>query len=104
MSKALRVGKVFIDWSQNTRSKTTIGVYSLRAKHSQPFVSAPVAWNELSRALDTRKAELLLFSPEAALTRVEKQGDLFAPVLKLKQRLPDQFVELLPEATHSMLR
>ncbi|HLH55334.1 MAG TPA: non-homologous end-joining DNA ligase, partial [Verrucomicrobiae bacterium] len=46
MSKALRTGKVFIDWSQNYPTKTTVGVYSLRAKHPQPFVSMPVNWED----------------------------------------------------------
>lgn len=101
MSKALRAGKVFIDWSQNVQTKTTVGVYSLRAKHPQPFVSVPVAWDELIRALEKREAESLLFSPEAALARVKKLGDLFAPVLTLKQRLPERFVELLPRVADS---
>jgi bifunctional non-homologous end joining protein LigD len=95
MSKARRVGKVFIDWSQNARSKTTVGVYSLRAKHPQPFVSMPVDWDELKAALRAGAVKRLFFSPEFALARIKKRGDLFAPVLKLKQRLPKNFMELL---------
>jgi bifunctional non-homologous end joining protein LigD len=96
MPKALRKGKVFIDWSQNNQSKTTVGVYSLRAKHPQPFVSMPVDWEELNRAMRARSSDPLFFSPEAALARIKKRGDLFAPVLKLKQRLPEQFLEAFP--------
>src|SRR5262249_24739981 len=84
MAKALRAGRVFIDWSQNSDFKTTVGVYSLRAKRPQPFVSMPVTWDELKSA----EAADLEFPPEAALERIEKIGDLFAPVLKLKQKLP----------------
>jgi bifunctional non-homologous end joining protein LigD len=75
---------VFIDWSQNSDFKTTVGVYSLRAKRDSPFVSMPVAWEELR----AKKPESLFFSPEAALKRLEKSGDLFAPVLTKKQKLP----------------
>jgi bifunctional non-homologous end joining protein LigD len=78
MAKALRRGKVFIDWSQNADYKTTVAVYSLRATG---LVSMPVKWEELSRA---RKLE---WTPDEALTRIRKQGDLFAPVLTLKQTL-----------------
>ena len=92
MSKAVRGGKVFIDWSQNTQTKTTVGVYSLRAKNARPFVSTPVTWLELEHALESRDAKALAFSPDAALERVEKMGDLFAPVLKLKQKLPPGFI------------
>jgi bifunctional non-homologous end joining protein LigD len=99
MSKALRTGKVFIDWSQNYPTKTTVGVYSLRAKHPQPFVSMPVRWEELKDALRVKSPNSLYFSPEAALARIKKHGDLFASVLKLKQRLPQNFIELLPART-----
>jgi len=88
MSKARRPGKVFIDWSQNSDFKTTVSVYSLRARQEQPFVSMPVNWNELNSAVKQRDASLLRFSPDAALKRVEKLGDGFADVLTLKQRLP----------------
>jgi bifunctional non-homologous end joining protein LigD len=88
MAKSLRRGKVFIDWSQNSDFKTTVGVYSLRAKTYKPFVSMPVTWEELREALDAKDAALLYFNPETALARVEKLGDLFKPVLKKKQELP----------------
>lgn len=81
MTKALRRKKVFIDWSQNADFKTTVAVYSLRAKREAPFVSMPVTWTEL------RRARSLEFSPEAAIARVKKKGDLFADVLTMKQTL-----------------
>ncbi len=86
MAKDLRRGKVFIDWSQNDRHKTTVCVYSLRAK-PQPFVSTPVTWRELGAALKKRDADCLAFTSDEALARVKKHGDLFEPILKLKQRL-----------------
>jgi bifunctional non-homologous end joining protein LigD len=92
MSKALRVGKVLIDWSQNHEKKTTVGPYSLRAKREEPFVSMPVTWDELKRAAKKSDADSLFFRPADALKRIKKFGDLFAPVLKLKQTLPHEFV------------
>jgi bifunctional non-homologous end joining protein LigD len=89
MPKAQRVGKVFIDWSQNADYKTTVGVYSLRAKQERPFVSMPVTWDELTGALKRRKLDQLYFDPKAALARLEKVGDLFADVLKVKQAVPE---------------
>ena len=91
MSKTLRRGKVFIDWSQNADHKTTVGVYSLRAKRHRPFVSMPAKWSELERVLKSRKIDNLYFSPDAALQRLKRVGDLFASVLKLKQKLPKEF-------------
>ena len=96
MSKSLRTDKVFIDWSQNHEKKTTVGPYSVRGKRDEPFVSLPVAWAELKRAQKAGKLEQLFFSPAEALKRVKKLGDLFAPVLKKKQRLPAQFVQKTP--------
>jgi bifunctional non-homologous end joining protein LigD len=84
----VRAGKVFIDWSQNSDFKTTVSVYSLRAKSERPYVSMAVEWDELGRALKRGDKDRLYFEPEAALKRLEKTGDLFAPVLKLKQKLP----------------
>ena len=92
MAKNLRHNKVFIDWSQNADHKTTVGVYSLRAKRERPFVSLPVDWDELRQACRKKNADALYFSPDAALKRLKKVGDLFAPVLKTKQKLPAQFV------------
>jgi len=87
MQKALRKGKVLIDWSQNDDHKTTICVYSLRAR-AQPTVSTPVTWEEVQTCWKKKVADRLRFVSDEALRRVEKHGDLFAPVLSLKQRLP----------------
>jgi bifunctional non-homologous end joining protein LigD len=75
MAKALRANKVFIDWSQNAGYKTTVAVYSLRAKSERPYVSMPVRWEELVRP----KRKALYFEPDEAVARVKKMGDLFAP-------------------------
>ena len=86
MKKALRHGKVLVAWSQNSETKTTVCVYSLRAKE-QPFVSMPLEWKEVEQCLKQKKASLVFFEAEEALKRIEKKGDLFAPVLTLKQSL-----------------
>ncbi len=87
MSKAKRPGKVLIDWSQNDRHKTTVCVYSLRAKE-RPTVSTPLEWDEVEAALESGKAERLVFDHAAVLGRVEEKGDLFAPLLSEEQELP----------------
>lgn len=87
MQKSLRKGKVLIDWSQNDDHKTTVCVYSLRAKE-RPTVSTPVTWDEVEECLAAENAERLVFETEDVLQRVEEDGDLFEPVLKLKQKLP----------------
>jgi bifunctional non-homologous end joining protein LigD len=87
MQKSLRGGKVLVDWSQNDDHKTTVTVYSLRAK-AQPTVSTPVTWEEVEAALKKKKPGLLTFDSQAVLRRVEQLGDLFSPVLQLKQKLP----------------
>ena len=87
MLKSARAGKVLMDWSQNDEHKTTVNVYSLRAK-DEPNVSTPVTWAEVETALKKKNADLLTFDSEAVLKRVEELGDLFAPVLQLKQKLP----------------
>ncbi|HVM48494.1 MAG TPA: non-homologous end-joining DNA ligase [Candidatus Acidoferrum sp.] len=87
MSKALRRGKVFVDWSQNDTHKTTVNVYSLRAKE-RPWVSTPITWKEVQAALKRNDPQALEFEAPAVLERVGKSGDLFAPVLKLRQKLP----------------
>ncbi|HEY2383832.1 MAG TPA: non-homologous end-joining DNA ligase [Terriglobia bacterium] len=92
MTKAIRGGKVFIDWSQNSDFKTTVGVYSLRAKLAQPFVSMPVEWDELQQAMDSHQPGPLYFKPDEAIERAERLGDLFKPVLSLRQKLPGQFL------------
>src|SRR5215475_14060710 len=90
MSKAVRKGKVFVDWSQNDEHKTTICVYSLRARE-EPTVSTPVTWSEVENCLKKKRAELLTFRSDQALSRVEKHGDLFDPVETLKQKLPKKW-------------
>lgn len=87
MQKNLRAGKVLVDWSQNDDHKTTVTVYSLRAK-DHPTVSTPVTWAEVEAALKAKDRGLLSFESSAVLKRVAKFGDLFAPVLSLKQKLP----------------
>jgi bifunctional non-homologous end joining protein LigD len=87
MKKQLRVGKVLVDWSQNDDHKTTVSVYSLRARE-RPTVSTPVKWEEVEQALKKKNANLLVFEAARVLERVEKMGDLFEPLLKLKQKLP----------------
>jgi bifunctional non-homologous end joining protein LigD len=87
MKKAIRTNKVFVDWSQNDEHKTTISVYSLRARE-RPTVSTPVKWEELERAFKKKDASLLVFEAHQVLERVETMGDLFAPLLTLKQKLP----------------
>ena len=87
MTKSLRAGKVFIDWSQNDCHKTTICVYSLRARE-RPAVSTPLEWDEVASAIDHNDAARLRFEGRQVIERVGTLGDLFAPVLKLKQKLP----------------
>lgn len=87
MARARRRGKVFVDWSQNTASKTTVAVYSLRAR-DEPSVSTPVTWEELERALDRGDPTGLRFTPDEVLARIERDGDLHRPVLDGPQQLP----------------
>jgi len=84
MGASNRVGKVLIDWSQNSRHKTTIAPYSLRAKPS-PTVSTPVTWDEVA---DGAAGQPLSFEAHEVLERVEEFGDLFAPTVVLEQVLP----------------
>jgi bifunctional non-homologous end joining protein LigD len=88
MRKELRTGKVFVDWSQNDEHKTTVSVYSLRARE-HPTVSTPVTWDEVEAALKKKDAARLVFEATDVLARFEKMGDLHEPVLRLKQTLPD---------------
>jgi bifunctional non-homologous end joining protein LigD len=81
MRKDLRAGKVFVDWSQNTDFKTTVCVYSLRARE-RPTVSTPLSWEEVEGSGE------LVFTAREVVERVEHEGDLFAPVLELEQDLP----------------
>jgi bifunctional non-homologous end joining protein LigD len=87
MRKDLRPGKVFIDWSQNDEHKTTVCVYSLRARE-RPTVSTPVTWDEVDAVLRTRDPDDLAFTSDEVLARVAEHGDCFAPVLSLEQELP----------------
>jgi bifunctional non-homologous end joining protein LigD len=88
MKKTLRTGKVFVDWSQNDEHKTTVAVYSLRARE-HPTVSTPITWDDVERTFKKKDASLLVFEAPQVVSRFEKIGDLFAPVITLKQRLPD---------------
>jgi bifunctional non-homologous end joining protein LigD len=94
MKKALRAGKIFVDWSQNDDYKTTVCVYSLRAKDAAT-VSTPLTWKEVEACLKKREPESLRFTSDQVLKRVEKLGDLFESVLRLKQTLPQ--IEALGE-------
>ncbi len=90
MLKSLRGGKVLVDWSQNDEHKTTVNVYSLRARDF-PTVSTPVTWEEVEACLKKKDAELLTFTSEHVLKRVEEGGDLFEPIETLKQKLPKKW-------------
>lgn len=87
MSKRLRGGRVLIDWSQNDRHKTTVCPYSLRATH-RPMVSAPLDWDEIDAAVRRGDASGLSLNTQDVLLRIGHRGDLFAPLLNLRQRLP----------------
>jgi bifunctional non-homologous end joining protein LigD len=88
MKKEQRGGRVFVDWSQNDRHKTTVCAYSLRAR-ARPTVSMPLTWDEVSDAVDGRDPEVLAFDAAAALSRVEHLGDLYAANLEREQELPE---------------
>jgi len=83
MTKSLRPGKVLVDWSQNNAAKTTVSVYSLRAR-PQPTVSTPVSWDEVAEAAERRTR--LVFTADDVLARVDEHGDLFAPLLTTRNR------------------
>ncbi|MEW6553770.1 MAG: non-homologous end-joining DNA ligase [Actinomycetota bacterium] len=87
MRKALRKGKVLVDWSQNDGHKTTVCAYSLRAL-PRPAVSTPVAWDELDAAVRGRDAAMLYFEAGDVLRRVREGGDIFRPVVETEQELP----------------
>jgi bifunctional non-homologous end joining protein LigD len=87
MKKTLRKGKVLVDWSQNDEHKTTVNVYSLRAR-DRPTVSTPLLWEEVEGVLESRDPEQLAFTSDAVLARVAEHGDLFRPVIELEQELP----------------
>jgi bifunctional non-homologous end joining protein LigD len=104
MKKQLRAGKVFVDWSQNDQHKTTVSVYSLRARE-HPTVSTPVKWEEVEHALKKKDETLLVFEASQVLDRVGKMGDLFEPVRPLKQKLPKLagIAETAPQAAETGL-
>jgi bifunctional non-homologous end joining protein LigD len=85
--KELRKGKVLVDWSQNDFSKTTVAVYSLRCR-DQPWASTPLTWDEVAELAEDGDPGSVRFTASEVLERVEEHGDLFAPVLELKQKLP----------------
>ena len=87
MKKDLRGGKVLVDWSQNDEHKTTICVYSLRAR-ARPTVSTPLTWEEVEETAEEGDPDRVVFEAEQVLARVDEHGDLFAPVLELEQKLP----------------
>jgi bifunctional non-homologous end joining protein LigD len=89
MAKNLRKGKVLVDWSQNDEHKTTVAVYSLRARE-RPTVSTPLAWDEVERALSDEDPGSLTFEADQVLERVAERGDLFSPVVELTQELPER--------------
>jgi bifunctional non-homologous end joining protein LigD len=88
MAKDLRPGKVLIDWSQNDEHKTTVCVYSLRARE-RPTISTPLVWEEVEKASRSRREPSLSAEPGELLKRVERDGDLFEELLTLRQELPD---------------
>jgi bifunctional non-homologous end joining protein LigD len=87
MTKRLRPGRVLVDWSQNDAHKTTVTVYSVRARE-RPTVSTPVTWEEVARCLDEHDERVLTFVVGEVLRRAADLGDLFAPVASLRQKLP----------------
>jgi bifunctional non-homologous end joining protein LigD len=87
MKKSLRGGKVLVDWSQNDEHKTTVSVYSLRAR-AQPTVSTPLRWEEVEHAAEAGDPDVVAFSSDQVLERYAQHGDLFAPVQQLEQPLP----------------
>ena len=87
MRKELRAGKVLVDWSQNDEHKTTVAVYSLRAR-DRPTASTPLRWDEVEAVIGSGDPETLAFTSDQVLARVAEHGDLFAPVAELEQPLP----------------
>src|SRR5205807_340103 len=85
--RELRTGKVLIDWSQNDEYKTTVSVYSLRARE-RPTVSTPVTWDEVAACAEAGDPAVLRFEAGAVVARVEELGDLFSPLHELEQALP----------------
>jgi bifunctional non-homologous end joining protein LigD len=87
MTKNLRPGRIFVDWSQNDAHKTTVNVYSVRARE-RPTVSAPVGWDEVRACRDDGDPEKLSFETAEVLERIARDGDPFAMLLSTVQQLP----------------
>ncbi|HUR85164.1 MAG TPA: DNA ligase D [Solirubrobacteraceae bacterium] len=87
MAKAIRGGKILVDYSQNDEHKTTVSVYSLRAK-DRPYVSAPLSWDEVTDLADGGDPSIALLEPDAVIERLATVGDLFAPAVEVSQTLP----------------
>jgi bifunctional non-homologous end joining protein LigD len=88
MARGARSGKVFVDWSQNDRGKSTVAAYSLRATLPGPLVSCPLTWDEVADVVREDDATTILFRPDQVLDRAERSGDLFRPAATLQQTLP----------------
>lgn len=99
MAKELRNEKIFIDWSQNSKSKTTVCVYSMRAKREVPYISLPFTWEELKKALKSGNESAVYLTPSDAVKRVSKVGDLFEPVLAEKQKISPAHIRELDTLT-----
>ena len=89
-AKSLRTNRVLVDWGQNSPYKSNVSVYSLRATDELAFVSAPVTWEEIEQSVETGDAGRLKFTSEALVSRIQRMGDLFLPVLTLRQELPQK--------------
>jgi bifunctional non-homologous end joining protein LigD len=87
MARDQRRGKVFVDWSQNDRHKTTVCAYSLRARE-RPYVSAPISWGEVRSAFEANDPTRLELDTTEVLERVTSVGDLFEPNVTVDQELP----------------
>ena len=88
MARALRPGRVLVDWSQNTEHKSMVCAYAVRAKE-RPTVSTPVTWEEVERAAGSGDATALVFEMGDVIDRLAARGDIFEPVLRLHQALPE---------------
>src|SRR3954469_20420764 len=101
MPKPLRQGEVFVDWSQNAEHKSTVSVYSLRARSAEPYVSFPMGWDEVKRAVKAGNSRVFCVEPGEALKRLKRSGDLFAEMLTLKQKFPKNLVRAEKAANDS---
>jgi bifunctional non-homologous end joining protein LigD len=88
MSRALRKGKIFVDWSQNDTHKTTVCAFSLRAK-TEPSVSTPLTWAEIQSAVKHGKTDSLIFSPAEVIRRVSRGKNRWIEIQSTRQKLPD---------------